>query len=329
MIKGYQEKLMNIYEKIREEENRNLKNRKNEILQKAPEIIELDNTIQKISLALPMAILKGASETDIDSIKGDIQELRKQKYELLTSYGYPTDYLTLHYQCSKCQDTGYIGVKRCNCFKTKLVNLYYETSKLGNNLNTCNFNNFDIRLFSSEHDSNYKNSQRKNMEKIYEFVRGSYLPNFDSHNTNLLFYGESGNGKTFLSWCIAKELLDKGYLVLYKTSNELIRDLREIAFNNNYILEDLLINCDLLIIDDLGAEQVTDFSTNELFNLINKKLLNNKKMIISTNLNLPDIEKSYTTRVYSRLVGNFTFFKFYGNDVRIKLNLARMRSQQQ
>lgn len=328
MIKGYQEKLMNIYEKIREEENRNLKNRKNEILQKAPEIIELDNTIQKISLALPMAILKGASDTDIDNIKGDIQELRKQKYELLTSYGYPTDYLTLHYQCSKCQDTGYIGVKKCNCFKTKLVNLYYETSKLGNNLNSCNFNNFDIRLFSSEHDSNYKNSQRKNMEKIYEFVRGSYLPNFDNHNNNILFYGESGNGKTFLSWCIAKELLDKGYLVLYKTSNELIRDLREIAFNNNYTLEDLLINCDLLIIDDLGAEQVTDFSTNELFNLINKKLLNNKKMIISTNLNLPDIEKSYTTRVYSRLVGNFTFFKFYGNDIRIKLNLARMRAQQ-
>lgn len=329
MIKGYQEKLMNIYEKIREDENRNLKNRKNEILQKAPEIIELDNTIQKLSLALPMAILKGASESDLDNIKADIQELRKQKYELLTAYGYPTDYLTLHYQCSKCQDTGYIGTKRCSCFKTKLVNLYYETSKLSNNLATCNFNNFDIRLFSSENSGNYKNSQRKNMEKIYEFVRGNYLANFDTDNTNLLFYGESGNGKTFLSWCIAKELLDKGYLVIYKTSNDLIRDLREITFNNNYVLEDLLINCDLLIIDDLGAEQVTDFSTNELFNLINKKLLNNKKMIISTNLNLPDIEKSYTTRVYSRLVGNFTFFKFYGNDVRIKLNLARMRSQQQ
>ncbi len=323
-----------------------------------------------------MAILKGGSEADLDNIKADIQELRKQKYELLTSYGYPVDYLNLHYQCAKCQDTGYIGTQRCKCFKNKLVNLYYETSKLSNNLATCNFNNFDIRLFSPENDGNYKNSQRKNMEKIYEFVRGGYLPNFDNDNTNLLFYGESGNGKTFLSWCIAKELLDKGYLVIYKTSNDLIRDLREITFNNNYMLEDLLINCDLLIIDDLGAEQVTDFSTNEtsndlirdlreitfnnnymledllincdlliiddlgaeqvtdfstneLFNLINKKLLNNKKMIISTNLNLPDIEKSYTTRIYSRLVGNFTFFKFYGNDVRIKLNLARMRSQQQ
>ena len=329
MIKGYQEKIMNIYDKIREDENHKLQKRKEEIQKKAPEIIELDNTIQKLSLALPLAIIKGASEEDLNNIKADIEELRKQKYEQLTSYGYPTDYLMLHYQCPKCKDTGYIKTKRCSCFKRKLVDLYYETSKLKNNLSTCNFNNFNIKLFSTEHDHNYKNSQRKNMENIYEFIRGNYLTTFSTNDSNLLFYGESGNGKTFLSWCIAKELLDRGFLVIYKTSADLIRDLRDISFNNNSVLEDLLINCDLLIIDDLGAEQVTDFSTNELFNLINKKLLNNKKMIISTNLNLPDIEKSYTTRIYSRLVGNFKLFKFYGDDVRIKLNLARMRSQQQ
>lgn len=328
MIKGYQERIMKIYEQIREEENRKFKNRKEEIKRVAPEIIELDNTIQKLSLALPMAILKGSSEKDIANIKADIEELRKQKYEALISHGYSIDYLTLHYQCSKCQDTGYIKTKRCSCFKSKLVKLYYKTSKLEKNLAVCNFDNFNIKLFSSEHNANYKNSQRKNMEKIYEFIKGNYLSNFSIDDSNLLFYGESGNGKTFLSWCIAKELLDRGYLVIYKTSSDLIRDLREISFNNNSFLEDLLINCDLLIIDDLGAEQVTDFSTNELFNLINKKLLNNKKMIISTNLNLPDIEKTYTTRIYSRLVGNFKLLKFYGDDVRIKLNLARMRNQQ-
>lgn len=325
MIKGYQEKLMNIYEKIREDENRNLKNRKNEILQKAPEIIELDNTIQKLSLALPMAILKGASESDLDNIKADIQELRKQKYELLTAYGYPTDYLTLHYQCPKCQDTGYIGTKRCSCFKTKLVNLYYETSKLSNNLATCNFNNFDIRLFSSENSGNYKNSQRKNMEKIYEFVRGNYLANFDTDNTNLLFYGESGNGKTFLSWCIAKELLDRGFLVVYKTSDDLLRALKDIKFNNDTDLENLLINCDLLIIDDLGSEQITDFSSTELFTLINKKILKNKKMLISTNLSLPLISKRYSERISSRIIGEFKLFKFFAEDIRIQLNLKRQK----
>ena len=325
MIKGYQEKIMNIYEKIREQEAHNFASRKEEIKNVAPEIMELDSTIQKLSLALPMAILKGASEKDISNIRDDIEELRKQKYESLISRGYPTNYLNLQYQCNKCQDTGFIKNNRCSCFKTKLVDLYYKTSMLERNLSECNFNNFNLKLFSTERNGNYKNSQHKNMENIYEYIRGSYLPNFNNEDSNLLFFGESGNGKTFLSWCIAKELLDRGFLVIYKTSADLIRDLKDISFNNNSFLEDLIINCDLLIIDDLGAEQVTDFSTNELFNLINKKLLNNKKMIISTNLNLPDIEKTYTTRIYSRVVGNFKLFKFYGDDVRIKLNLARMR----
>ena len=105
----------------------------------------------------------------------------------------------------------------------------------------------------------------------------------------------------------------------------MIKDLRSIALENNSTLLDLLINCDLLIIDDLGAEQVTDFATNELFNLINKKLLNNKKMLISTNLSLLEISNIYTTRLYSRLLGNFKLFKFYGDDVRINLNISKKR----
>ena len=135
-----------------------------------------------------------------------------------------------------------------------------------------------------------------------------------------MFYGNSGTGKTFLSWCIAKELLDRGYLVIYKTSAEIMSDLRNIVIENNSILKDLLINCDLLIIDDLGAEQVTDFTNTELFNLINTKLLKNKKMLISTNLTLHQISKLYSDRLYSRLAGNFRNFTFYGDDLRIKEN---------
>ena len=147
-----------------------------------------------------------------------------------------------------------------------------------------------------------------------------YIPNFSNHNANLLLCGPSGTGKTFLSWCIAKELLDRGYLVIYKTSAEIMSDLRNIVIENNSILKDLLINCDLLIIDDLGAEQVTDFTNTELFNLINTKLLKNKKMLISTNLTLHQISKLYSDRLYSRLAGNFRNFTFYGDDLRIKEN---------
>ena len=325
MIKGYQQKITELYEKIQEDEKKALRNRKEEIKLTVPKVMELDNEIQKLSISLPMSILRGIPEEELNAVRENITTLRKKKYELLTANGYPMDYLTLHYQCTKCKDTGFIGNKKCSCYKSKLVKLYYQTSELENSLHNCNFKNFNINLFSSTYDNNHKYTQKKNMEMIYEFIIGGYLPNFEKSNTNLLFYGESGTGKTFLSWCIAKELLDKGYLVIYKTSDELIKDLRSIALENNSTLLDLLINCDLLIIDDLGAEQVTDFTTNELFNLINKKLLNNKKMLISTNLNLLEISNIYTTRLYSRLLGNFKLFKFYGDDVRIKLNISKKR----
>ena len=326
MIKGYQTELMDMYEKIRTDENRKLMKRREEIKNKYPEILELDTTIQKLCLNLSMAALRGITDqNELNNIKEEITDLRAKKYEMLVSHGYNPDYLNLHYNCPKCKDTGFIGIDKCSCFKSKLIKLYYKDSDLEEAVKTNNFKNFNINLYSNHKLNDERYTPRKNIEDILEYITGEYLPNFKNSNTNLLFYGNSGTGKTFLSWCIAKELLDKGYLVIYKTSDELIKDLRSIALENNSTLLDLLINCDLLIIDDLGAEQVTDFATNELFNLINKKLLNNKKMLISTNLSLLEISNIYTTRLYSRLLGNFKLFKFYGDDVRIKLNISKKR----
>lgn len=325
MIKGYQQKITELYEKIQEDEKKALRNRKEEIKLTVPKVMELDNEIQKLSISLPMSILRGIPEEELNAVRENITTLREKKYELLTANGYPMDYLTLHYQCTKCKDTGFIGNKKCSCYKSKLVKLYYQTSELENSLHNCNFKNFNINLFSSTYDNNHKYTQKKNMEMIYEFIIGGYLPNFEKSNTNLLFYGESGTGKTFLSWCIAKELLDKGFLVVYKTSDDLLRALKDIKFNNDTDLENLLINCDLLIIDDLGSEQITDFSSTELFTLINKKILKNKKMLISTNLSLPLISKRYSERISSRIIGEFKLFKFFTEDIRIQLNLKRQK----
>lgn len=139
----------------------------------------------------------------------------------------------------------------------------------------------------------------------------------------MLFYGNPGSGKTYLSYCIAKAILDLGYLVVYKTSDELIKNLREIRFNNDSSLESLILECDLLIIDDLGAEHLNEFSITELFNVINKRILTNKKMLISTNLTLPGITKQYSERIASRLIGEFKLCKFYSEDIRIKKNLEK------
>lgn len=321
MIKGYKQELASIYENIRETEKRNLEARRKEIAENHPEIMNLDNLIQKKCLNLSLSMLKGISEEEILKFKEEITDLRYKKYELLVSKGFDPEYLNLHYRCKKCKDEGYIGVHKCNCYKNKLIRLYYRNSDLEDSIKFNNFNTFDISLYSNHRIGEDKFTPRRNIENILEYVKGDFIPNFKGSSDNILFYGNSGTGKTFLTCCIAKELLDKGYLVVYKTSDELIKALREIRFTNNSDLEDIIINCDLLVIDDLGAEQLTDFSATELFTLINKKILKKKKMIISTNLSLPMITKTYSERIASRLLGNFKLYKFYADDIRIQLNL--------
>ncbi|MGL5870107.1 MAG: ATP-binding protein [Clostridium chrysemydis] len=324
MIKGYQGELMSIYQKIRDEENNNLRNRRAEIESLYPEIIELDKEIQKNSLKLSLSILKkDNTEKTFNDIKDTITDLRAKKCEMLVEKGYSPEYLNMHYRCSKCQDTGYIGVTKCDCYKSKLVRLFYKDSELEDILRDCNFKNFNLNLFESSKSDGERFSPKTNMKNNVDFIINDFLPNFKHSNENLLFYGTPGTGKTFLSYCIAKELLDKGNLVVYKTSDEVIKALREIRFNNDTYLEKLMYDCDLLIIDDLGSEQLNDFVATELFNLINKRILKKKQMIISTNFTLSDLAKHYSERISSRLLGNFKLLKFYSEDIRIKINLSK------
>lgn len=325
MINGYQTEILKIYDNIQASEKKALKERKSEISAKYPEIIEIDNKIQKLSLQMALATIKASnSEEVLNNYKEKITDLRIQKCEMLVSHNYTTDYLSIHYHCSKCKDTGFIGNKKCECYNQKLINLYYKDSDLESIIKTNNFDNFDLTLFSSHKNENEKFSERKNMENNLSYILHQYLPEFKTSSTNLLFYGNPGSGKTYLSYCIAKTLLDTGNLVIYKTSEELIKILRDIRFNKaDSSLENLLLQCDLLIIDDLGAEHLNEFSITELFNIINKRILTNKKMLISTNLTLPAMTKNYSERIASRLLGDFKLCKFYSEDIRIKLNFKR------
>ena len=324
MIKGYKTQIMDYYEKIRYHERKALQERKDNIKREHPEILDLENEIGRLSIKLSMDILRHGNADDVVSkTREAITDLRVQKAELLVAYGYGQDYLSMHYQCSKCNDTGYIGTKRCSCFDRYLVKLYYKSSELAESIKTNNFNTFNLDFYSPRSDGSEKFSPRDNIKQILSYIKNDYIPNFKNHSVNMLFYGDPGTGKTFMTQCIAKELLDKGFLVIYKTSDELNKDLRTITFDNDKALEESLINCDLLIIDDLGAEQITDFSVTNFFTFLNKKLIKNKKMLISTNLLLSDLTKSYTERITSRLFGNFRLQKFYTEDIRIQKKSLR------
>ncbi|WP_426351031.1 ATP-binding protein [Alloiococcus sp. CFN-8] len=326
MIYGYHSEIMKQYEAIREDERLALQKRKEELEKNHPEIMDLDRKIAKLSIELSLSFIKHKDKVEerVTELRNKITDLRAHKYELLVASGYDTQYLNLHYRCPKCQDTGYIGVEKCHCYKEKQISLYYRNSELQECIKTDNFNNFRLDYYETHRIGEEKYSPRKNMELILEKIQGEYLPNFHNHSDNIMFYGNSGTGKTFLSHCIAKELLDKGNLVVYRTSEDLMKNLKDIRFNNNKDLENLLINCDLLIIDDLGAELLNDYIVTELFNFLNEKLLKRKKMLISTNLTLGQLSKCYTERLSSRLYGNFSIFKFYSEDIRVKKNLSKM-----
>ena len=323
MINNHHLQVMKIYDEIKESQKKALEGRKEEVRRKIPQVEAIEREIGKLCIKVSINALQDIPnrEDHLKSLKESITTLRMKKTELLVSNGFPVDYLELHHSCNKCKDTGYIGIEKCSCYKQKLNKLYYKNSDLFTVSDKNNFSNFSMDFYSTKNEGPEKYSPRENMKKI---VNGclNFMSNFDNTEENILFYGSSGTGKTFLSHCMAKDLVDSGHFVVYKTAEELIKNLRDVRFNNNSILEDHLINCDLLIIDDLGTEMSSEFSKAELFNLLNTKLLRNKKMLISTNYSLDELLSLYSERITSRLFGNFTLYKFYGKDIRLQKKLS-------
>jgi len=326
MIKGYQAEIERIYENIREKEDNAFRQRRKEISTKLPIVIDLEAEIGKLCVEVAVSSFKDMAnrELHISKLKNRITDLRVKKYEVLGQHGYSGDYIEKHYKCNKCRDTGFIGNNKCTCYKSKMVQLYYNSSELKEMLRNDNFENFNFELFPTKKLNDEPESPRKNIENIFSKM-WNYVEEFETTEENVFFYGNSGTGKTFLSHCLAKELLDRGYLVVYRTADDLIQNLRSVKLDNNQAIENLLINCDLLIIDDLGTEQITNFSKTELFNLLNKKLLKGKKMLVSSNYTLEVLSKTYSERITSRLFGNFTLNKFFGEDIRVKKNFNKMR----
>ena len=285
------------YDNIRLENNREQMKRADEVRSKIPGYIELEEKLRSLRMERTRARLY-EDEALFTEQKTEEDLLVDKRNRLLKEAGYPSDYLDPIYQCPKCRDTGFLPESRskCTCFIAAQTRLLFEQSGISDLIELQNFDtlSFDARNF---------------------------IRNFNSDYQNLVFYGNVGTGKTFLSCCIAKELMETGFSVTYKSADRLFKDLVDLRFGddkNEYFsfIEDL-DQCDLLIIDDLGTEAITERVKADLFTCLNNRDLLKKATLISTNLTLDELNRRYSERIFSRISSHFTFCKFEGRDIRM------------
>lgn len=283
------------------------------VYDKIPSYEELDRQVSAISIGQGRRLLDG-DRGALDALKTQLKELSRKKSLLLRENGFPDDFLTPAFECPKCRDTGYIGNKKCSCFRAAEIELIYEQSHIKNMLQTENFSSLSYDYYVGEE-----------LEKFTKAVQicQNFIENFSKDYRNLFFYGTVGTGKSFLSCCVAKELMDKGSLVIYFSASQLFDTLSKSTFDKDSaealsgISEDIY-DCDLLIIDDLGTELTNAFVSSRLFSCLNNRHMRKKSTIITTNLSLAELRDRYSDRIFSRITSNYTVCKLIGPDIRMK-----------
>ena len=297
-----------------------LKFKKEVFYRRFPRAKEIEKELSLTAIEASKAVLGGGSAmSEIKKLKEKNKVLNDELCEILKDAGLPKDHLEIKYSCEKCSDEGFIDGRMCSCMKDMLKKESYNRLNKMSPLELSSFDNFSLDYYLKTSPEG-KHSPHKRMSLIYNFCR-KYAGGFKKNSPNLLFTGRTGLGKTHLSLAIAREVIDKGFAVIYGSSQSMVSKMERERFQNyseNGESEKHFINCDLLIIDDLGTEFMSPFSVAAIYNIINSRIMMNKATIISTNLTMRELEKNYTERLVSRMIGNNIRLEFLGEDIRQK-----------
>ena len=285
-----------------------------------PELIAIDAAIDDLSIRAVKNQLE-AGKAD-DGIRKEIEALKAKKRAVLKARHLDAADFRVREHCPLCHDTGYAEGAMCVCLKKRISRAAFSSFDLSPSAKAENFDTFRLDVYPEQKDGI---PVRGMMAGVVSTFR-DYCSDFKDIDENYLFTGTPGLGKTFLSNCIAGELIERGYHVVYLTAEHLVSALiGQMRARDDMGMSEALKSCDLLIIDDFGAEYSSDFSAKQLFSVINGRLLSGGKMIISTNLSLSDITRLYDSRLASRIAGNFKPIGFYGNDIRLIIRRERLR----
>jgi len=292
-----------------------------EVYDKVPAIRELDQAIRTQSAAMARRALLG-DRAMLPSMRTELEDLREQKRILLQAGGFAQDYMEMHYRCANCQDTGYRNDQKCHCFQQERIQMLYAQSNIREVLERENFNTYSYRYFDDEAVlAEIQMTVRQYMQLVVNRCQ-QFAREFKQNGGNLLFTGSTGVGKTFLTNCIAKALIDNYQSVIYLSSHDLfdIFSKHRFSYNTEEELEEMyqdILECDMLIIDDLGTEVNNTFVSSQLFYCINERINRKKGTIISTNLSMDMLRDVYSDRITSRLMSHYQTIPLYGADIRV------------
>ena len=298
-----------------------------EAYRKAPRLREIDSEIASASVRQAYRLMDG-DENALAALRLAIDDYKEERAALLSTLGYPLDYFEPIYTCPDCHDTGYINGQKCHCFKQAIINTVYSQSNIREILSRENFSTLSFDYYSDEQKNPATGLSALATAKLAVTNCHDFIDNFENKPKNIFFYGNTGVGKTFLSHCIAKELMDSAYSVIYFTAAGLFDILAENTFGKRQDKDsdvfEHIYDCDLLIIDDLGTELPNSFTVSQLFICLNERILRQKSTIISTNLALEDIKSIYSERTFSRISSNYTILRITGDDIRIQKKLLNL-----
>ncbi len=286
--------------------------RRDDVYSRIPAYRDLEDAIASVSVAQGKKLLAG-DESALSCLRDSLSKLKEQKKQLLLEKGFLADYLDPLFVCPDCRDTGYIEGVKCHCFRQAEISLLYEQSGIEDMLKYNNFEHLSYEYYTGEALALFQHA----VSTCRNFIK-----TFDSDYHNLFFYGTVGTGKSFLSGCVAKELIDQGHSVIYFGATGLFDLLSNASFHAGSKEERQnaysdLYQCDLLIIDDLGTELTNQFTASQLFSLLNGRQLGKKSTLISTNFSLAELRDRYSDRIFSRITSNFEVCRLAGKDIRM------------
>ena len=311
-----------ILEQRRAKAQQTQEDRQQEVYQRIPRIAQIDRLLAQTGVAVVRKVLDSKNiEQEIQELKETNLALQQEKEQLLLEKGYPRDFLQIHYFCPKCQDRGYVGNTMCSCLSDLLKQQAYQLLNADISLDEYGFERFRLDYYDNHPLDETQVVPRTRMAAIFQRCQ-EYAQQFSLGAQSLLLLGGTGLGKTHLSLSIASAVIEKGYGVIYVSAPTLINKLEREHFGSSNPEEDrsylnMVCQCDLLVLDDLGAEFATQFSSSTLYHIINQRLVEHRPTIINTNLTPAELEQRYQERIVSRILCSYQVYKFIGRDIRL------------